>query len=132
MSDQLERALMAAYPASRWRFTRRPEADETVIDLQCRCAGRLTVSDQLLECVKPAGEALLHEIESLYHGVHRRLTDWARPAPYETLPVPYVACRACGESSPMPAPADVDSYEFCERQAVLWMERAQAIQARGR
>lgn len=89
------------------------------LGFQCdRMTPVLSIRDSLLEDVAEAGAYIARQCLDLYERHHRTIGAWKQE--------PILTCRECRSAVDLPRESKLD-FEFCERQSVLWAERAVAM-----
>lgn len=103
-----------------WFAERDPLRRDTVIGFQCNrhTTPVLRVSDSAIEDAPHGYRPLLSQCIDLYTN-HHRIVE-----PFEAQPT--LTCGSCRSPVDVPTEQEMD-YEFCERQAVLWMQRAEKV-----
>ena len=105
----------AAWVAERDPFRR-------VTNIRYRCTSPVfSATDEFLEDAIDASGIVMRECTLMYNRHHA-------PLPTIDLP-PLITCGQCRAPVPLiDEPKEIGAlHEFCERQAVLWMERAQRV-----
>lgn len=128
----LARLLQRRYRDTELDAMRVSGDDEILFRMQCRARGMFRIDGDLMARFHRGRERavgiLIDQLDALHRGIHTddrgggyRWRDRIR----ETTPL--VECGHCKTSQPAPDPDRVENFEFAERQAVLWMERAEML-----
>lgn len=104
-----------------WSMQRDVRRDTFRVGFRCtRETPMFEVSHNALEDAIAPGQLLARQCMEVYARHHALMpTDMALP--------PLLTCPECRGPVDMPGVRKQADYEFCERQAVLWAERAQAV-----
>jgi citrate lyase beta subunit len=118
--DEFARELALRFRDSRWKTERRASRRATLLSFVCCAHGGAEISDNVVEDVLDRSGMLVTVAHRIYDGAHAALCV----SPGEMWPL--CECPNCRISFPVYADGR-DPFEYAERQAVLWMERAQRL-----
>lgn len=104
---------------AKWETHRDVKRDETLFSFQCdRQTPVMAIQDSLFKDARDAAGLLARRCLDLYERHHRTIGAWKQE--------PILTCRECRSPVDLPRESKLD-FEFCERQSVLWAERAAAM-----
>lgn len=104
---------------AKWRMERNVIHDSYTLGFQCeRLTPVIEVSHTALTDASDTAGLLARQCLDLYERHHRTIGAWKQE--------PILTCRKCRSSVDLPREQKLD-FEFCERQSVLWAERAAAM-----
>ncbi len=104
---------------ARWQMQRNAMMRTTELSFQCeQRTPILSLNDSLIEDTRDIAQLLARRCLDLYEQHHRTIGAWKQE--------PILTCPACRAPVDLPRESKMD-FEFCERQSVLWAERAAAL-----
>lgn len=118
MSDALANALDSLFKGkATWRAQRDAMSRDTIIGFQCsKHTPVIRITDSFMEDARDTARWVAEQCIELYNRHHVVMP---------TLdPQPVLTCHECRAPVDVPSDRKLNDFEFCERQSVLWAERA--------